>query len=197
MSMGPLFRPIILFGCVAMMGCAKWTEEREEELRVLETRRMTGMSGVARVKIPLTAADKAMLLTVTPPDGFLSYVTAIEDQDGNILYEFIDDLQRSRQPTSAAYASDLTVLNWPIEAEHELLTGEEVVAVVAAVDDSGTLNSNVSLGIEALLKTDTDWEAGELYVNLFYAIIEKIETWENLDVVSRSKILEYFLNISP
>jgi hypothetical protein len=167
--MGPLFRPFILFGCVAMMGCVKWTEDREEELRVLETRRVTGVSGVARVKIPLTAADKAMLLTVTPPAGFRSYVTGLEDQDGNVLYEFVDDLQRSRQPTGAAYASDLTVLNWPIESDQAFLAGEEVVALVAAVDGSDTLNANVTLDIEVLLKADTDWEAGELYVNLFYA----------------------------
>jgi len=34
------------------------------------------------------------------------------------------------------------------------------------------------------------------YVNLFYSIIDKIETWENLDIRSKGIILGDFLNIS-
>ena len=34
------------------------------------------------------------------------------------------------------------------------------------------------------------------YVNLFYSIVENIEMWENLDDISRKRVLGNFLNIS-
>jgi hypothetical protein len=169
MSLGPWIRPVVLLACVAMGGCGQWTEDRVQELRVLQGTRATGSAGVARVKIPLTSADKSLLMQVSPQAGFRTLVTHIEDEDGNTLIDFSEDIQRSRQRTGAAYAKEMTMLNWPIGLDDPFLSGDGVVVVVAAVDKDDALNANVRLDIQSLLKADTDWASGALNVSLFYA----------------------------
>ena len=139
MSLGPWNRLLGLALCAVMVGCGQWTERREQELRVLEGSRVTGNAGVAQVKIPLTSADKSMLLQITPRLGFQSYVTEVLDEEGNVLYDFSEDVQRSRQRSGGAYPSDFTVFNWPVAGDDPFLSGEEVTVRVAAADKNGEL----------------------------------------------------------
>lgn len=168
-TLGPKYMRASLFFCALLVGCGSWEERRDEELRVLEGHRISGNEGFANIRLPLTNADKTMLLHVTAADGFLSHIERLEDADGNILHAFEEDIKRSKHRSSGAFASDFTLLNWPVSGEEALLTGEEVVAVVGASDDSGTLNSGVRLDLAAYMKADADLDEGELTVNLFFA----------------------------
>jgi len=169
MKIGPWFRPFSIMGCVLMLGCTSWVEERAEELRVLSVTKRTNNLGTTRIKVPLTAADNAMLLQVQPQNGFSAVVLEIEDADGTVIYDFEEDVQRSRQATGAAVPTTLGVLNWPMRADDPELSGEEITVRVAAVDKDGTRNANVRLDVSALLKSDKDWDSGEVYINLIFA----------------------------
>lgn len=169
MKIGPWFRPFGILGCILLMGCGTWEEERVEELRVLTRTKRTNNLGTTRIKVPLTAADDAMLLQVQPQRGFFAVILELEDAEGNVIYDFEEDVQRSRQITSAAVPSTLGMLNWPIRADDPALEGEEITARFAAVDDQGTRNANVRMDVSALLKSDKDWESGEVYINLIFA----------------------------
>ena len=164
------YQNLMVLGCVsALIGCTTWTERREEELRVLDGSKLTSSNGLARVKIPLTSADHAVMLEAIPPSGFQAFVAKVEDSEGNLLRDYTEDLQRSRQRTGAASASNAVFFNYPTGDDDPPLSGEELVVSIAAVDSADTLNSNVRLDVAAYLKSDTDLENGEMYVKLYFA----------------------------
>ena len=169
MKIGPWFRPFGILGCILLMGCTTWEEEREEELRVLSRTKRTNNLGTTRIKVPLTAADDEMLVQVQPQDGFFAVVLELEDEEGNVIYDFEEDVQRSRQATGAAVPSTMAVLNWPIRESDTEMSGEEITVRVAAVDEQGTRNANVRLDVTAVLKSDKDLQSGDVYINLIYA----------------------------
>ena len=112
MKIGPWFRPFGILGCILLMGCTTWEEEREEELRVLSRTKRTNNLGTTRIKVPLTAADDAMLVQVQPQDGIFAVVLEMEDEEGNVIYDF--QRSTSKPPSDgAAVPSTMAILNWP------------------------------------------------------------------------------------
>ncbi len=154
-------------------GCGGWDEGTEVELQRLSRTVFTQNDGYARVRVPLDRFQipysKMLMASQLGDDGGQTiYVDRIE-ADGDLLRNLVSDIQESQMRTGAVADQPRNHFNWPITADDEPLSGEEVTIFLGAVNPDRSLRVNAPIDVDVLLADDEDFTSGSLAIRIHYA----------------------------
>jgi len=171
LSRSSIWLRALTVAALCLQGCDPW---QGDELLTLPYRTRTittGADGYATVRIPRDEVPftKLLLSAGNADGGRTLYVDRVEDASGRSLRRFLADIDTGTWPTGAVSLQELNHLNWPISDADPDITGEQIRAVIGAVNPDNTLAPNVAMEIQILQAVDQDFSRGTLGVNLIYA----------------------------
>lgn len=154
-------------------------------MRHLSTRLNSNVAGTAKIKVPVSKTDAAMLATVQVPAPLQVHFRAVERPNGQQVFQAFEWNDSPYSKTNAGFVADVVTLNWPVQEEDPGLEPGKWRFEFGVVDAQQRYTA-APLVLDILFKDDQDLSEGKLLVSTVYT--DGLEDDESLrDTVNEAR----------